>query len=204
IATGLSLCGVLFVSALGANRDSVLGLEPFRGVGLTLALPLLLVALSFLPHQDLRQTARDIYNAPIKLGDVVVMGLALAVFALVFLRRGNATGASVSDTEARIRQDLQDSLVRPRFKEMAGHPLGLIGLSGALPGYFGAMLILGGVVGQSSILNTFSHFHTPLLISATRCFLGLGVGLIAGLIGIWLVRTALRLWHTYGTRTVNA
>ncbi|GAA5437835.1 hypothetical protein Daqu01_02977 [Deinococcus aquaticus] len=204
IATGLSLCGVLFVSALGANRDSVLGLEPFRGVGLTLALPLLLVALSFLPRQDLRQTARDIYKAPIKLGDVVVMGLALAVFALVFLRRGNATGASVSDTEARIRQDLQDSLVRPRFKEMAGHPLGLIGLSGALPGYFGAMLILGGVVGQSSILNTFSHFHTPLLISATRCFLGLGIGLIAGLIGIWLVRTALRLWHTYGARPVNA
>lgn len=204
IATGLSLCGVLFVSALGANRDSVLGLEPFRGVGLTLALPLLLVALSFLPRQDLRQTARDIYNAPIKLGDVVVMGAALAVFALVFLRRGNATGASVSDTEARIRQDLQDSLVRPRFKEMAGHPLGIVGLSGALPGYFGAMLILGGVVGQSSILNTFSHFHTPLLISATRCFLGLGVGLIAGLIGIWLVRTALRLWHTYGARTVNA
>nr|WP_291429054.1 DUF5693 family protein [Deinococcus sp.] len=204
IATGLSLCGVLFVSALGANRDSVLGLEPFRGVGLTLALPLLLVALSFLPRQDLRQTARDIYKAPIKLGDVVVMGLALAVFTLVFLRRGNATGASVSDTEARIRQDLQDSLVRPRFKEMAGHPLGLIGLSGVLPGYFGAMLILGGVVGQSSILNTFSHFHTPLLISATRCFLGLGIGLIAGLIGIWAVRTALRLWHTHGARLAKA
>ncbi|UBV44065.1 DUF5693 family protein [Deinococcus taeanensis] len=201
VATGLSLCGVLFVSALGANRDSVLGLEPFRGVGLTLLLPLVLVALSFLPRQDLRQTARDLYNAPIKLGDVLVMALGLAVFALVFLRRGNTTGAGVTDTEAKIRQDLQDTLVRPRFKEMAGHPLGLLGLSGVLPGYFSAMLILGGVIGQSSILNTFSHFHTPLLISAQRCFLGLAVGLIAGLIAIPLVNAALRLWQTHGPRT---
>ncbi|WP_369411381.1 DUF5693 family protein [Deinococcus betulae] len=200
LATGLSLAGVLFVSALGANKDSVLGLEPFRGVGLTLLLPLVLVGLSFLPRQDLRQTARDIYNAPIKLGDVVVMGLGLAVFALVFLRRGNTTGASVSDTEARIRQDLQDSLVRPRFKELAGHPLALVGLSGVLPGYFSALLILGGVVGQASILNTFSHFHTPLLISAQRCFLGLAAGLAAGVVIIWLVKQALRLWQTYSGR----
>ncbi|MFC3602211.1 DUF5693 family protein [Deinococcus soli (ex Cha et al. 2016)] len=198
VATGLSLTGVLFVSALGATKDSVLGLDPFRGVGLTLLLPLLLVAASFLPRQDLRKTIQDVYNAPIKLGDILIMALAAGVFALVFLRRGNATGASVSDTEAKIRQDLQDTLVRPRFKEMAGHPLGLVGLSGVLPGYFGALLILGGVVGQSSILNTFSHFHTPLLISAQRCFLGLGVGLIAGLIAIQVVRAALHLWRTHG------
>ncbi|GGL14949.1 hypothetical protein GCM10010844_37260 [Deinococcus radiotolerans] len=198
IATGLSLTGVLFVSALGATKDSVLGLEPFRGVGLTLLLPLLLVAASFLPRQDLRKTISDVYGAPIKLGDILIMAIAAGVFALVFLRRGNTTGAGVSDTEAKIRQDLQDTLVRPRFKEMAGHPLGLLGLSGVLPGYFGALLILGGVVGQSSILNTFSHFHTPLLISAQRCFLGLGVGLIAGLIMVQLVRAALHLWRTYG------
>ncbi|MFC4426961.1 DUF5693 family protein [Deinococcus navajonensis] len=196
LATGLSLAGVLFVSALGANKNSVLGLEPFRGVGLTLLLPLVLVALSFLPRQDIRKTARDIYNAPIKLGDIAVMGLGLAVFALVFLRRGNTTsGVSVSDTEAKVRQGLQDSIVRPRFKEMAGHPLGLLGLSGVLPGYFGALLILGGVIGQSSILNTFSHFHTPLLISAARCFIGLGVGLIAGLLLIEAFKIALRLWQ---------
>ncbi|WP_373290664.1 DUF5693 family protein [Deinococcus arenae] len=198
VATGLSLTGVLFVSALGATKDSVLGLEPFRGVGLTLLLPLLLVAASFLPRQDLRKTIQDVYNAPIKLGDILIMVLAAGVFALVFLRRGNATGAGVSDAEAKIRQDLQDTLVRPRFKEMAGHPLGIVGLSGVLPGYFGALLILGGVVGQSSILNTFSHFHTPLLISAQRCFLGLGIGLIAGLVVVQLVKAALHLWHTYG------
>lgn len=202
LATGLSLVGVLFVSALGATRDSVLGLEPFRGVGLTLLVPLLLVGLSFLPKQDLRQTARDLYNAPIKLGDVAVMGLGLAVFALVFLRRGNTSSVGVSSAEAQLRQDLQDTIIRPRFKELAGHPLAIVGLSGALPGYLSPLLILGGVIGQASILNTFSHFHTPLLISAARCLIGLGVGLLLGLIAIPVVRWLLRLWTGWGGRGV--
>ncbi|EYB66560.1 hypothetical protein DEIPH_ctg103orf0099 [Deinococcus phoenicis] len=203
LATGLSLAGVLFVSALGANRDSVLGLEPFRGVGLTLLVPLLFVGLSFLPRQDIRKTARDLYSTPLRLGDIGVMALGLGVFALVFLRRGNSTGLGVSSTEAQVRQELQDSIIRPRFKELAGHPLALVGLSGVLPGYFSLLLILGGVVGQASILNTFSHFHTPLLISAARCFIGLGAGLLLGLIAIPVVKFLLKFWTTFGTRRAH-
>jgi hypothetical protein len=204
LATGLSLAGALFVSALGANGNSMLGLEPFRGVGLTLVLPLVLVGASFLPRQDLRKTAADIYNSPIKLGDIVVMGLGIAVFALVFLRRGNTSSVGVSDAEKEVRQNLQDSIIRPRFKELAGHPLALLGLSGVLPGYFSTFVLLGGVIGQASLLNTFSHFHTPLLISAARCFIGLGVGLVAGYVVIWAVQQAIRLWSSYGTRRAGA
>lgn len=198
LATGLSLIGVLFLSALGASRESTLGLEPFRGVGLTLLVPLLLVAASFLPRQDIRKTFGDIYNAPIKLGDVAVMALGVALLALVYERRGNATGGSVTSFEASLRREVQDSIVRPRFKEIGAHPLALLGLSGQLPGYFNALMLLGGVMGQASILNTFSHFHTPFLISATRVFLGLGLGLISGYILIWLLQFVLRLWRSYG------
>ena len=198
VATGLSLTGVLFVSALGASRESTLGLEPFRGVGLTLLLPLTLVALSFLPRQDIRKTAADIYNAPIRLGDVAVMGLGLVLLSLVYERRGNTTGGPVSDFEASLRRDVQDSIIRPRFKEIAAHPLALLGLSGTLPGYFSGLLILAGVVGQSSILNTFSHFHTPLLISAARVFLGLGLGLLMGVVAIWALQLGMRLWRGSG------
>ena len=199
LATGLSLVGVLFVSALGASRESTLGLEPFRGVGLTLLLPLMLVALSFLPRQDIRKTAADIYAAPIRLGDVAVMALGLVLLSLVFERRGNTTGGPVSDFEASLRRDVQDSVIRPRFKEIAAHPLALLGLSGTLPGYFSGLLILAGVVGQSSILNTFSHFHTPLLISAARVFIGLGLGLRLGGVAIGLLRYGMRLWATFGS-----
>jgi hypothetical protein len=173
-------------------------------VGLTLLLPLLLVALSFLPRQDIRKTAADIYAAPIRLGDVAVMGLGLILLSLVYERRGNATGGSASEFEASLRREVQDSIIRPRFKEIATHPLALLGLSGTLPGYFSGLLILAGVVGQSSILNTFSHFHTPLLISAARVFIGLGLGLLLGVIAIWVLRSGMRLWQTYGSPRLSA
>lgn len=198
LATGLSLTGVVFLSALGATHDSTLGLQPFRGVGLTLLLPLLMVAASFLPRQDIRKTVGDIYSAPIRLGDVAVMALGLVLLATVYERRGNATGGSVSEFEASLRRDVQDSIIRPRFKEIGAHPLALLGLSGKLPGYFSALLILGGVMGQASILNTFSHFHTPFLISAARVFIGLGLGLLFGLLITQAVTFTVRLWHTYG------
>lgn len=198
LATGLSLMGVVFVSALGASRGSTLGLEPFRGVGLTLLLPLLLVAASFLPRQDIRKTVAGIYNAPIKLGDIAVMGLGLVLIATVYERRGNATGGSASDFETSLRRDVQDSIIRPRFKEVAAHPLAILGLSQRLPGYFSLLMLLAGVMGQASILNTFSHFHTPFLISAARCFIGLGLGLVMGLVLVKLVEGGIRLWNSYG------
>lgn len=197
MATALSLVGVVFVSALGATHNSTLGLEPFRGVGLTLLLPLMLVAASFLPRQDIRKTVSDIYAAPIRLGDILVMGLGLGLLMMVFERRGNATGGSTSQFEASLRRDIQDSIIRPRFKEVGAHPLAILGLSGQLPGYFSALMLLAGVMGQASVLNTFSHFHTPFLISAARCFLGLGIGLVVGLVLSALVDWVLKLWHSH-------
>ena len=73
-----------------------------------------------------------------------------------------------------------------------------LGLGAGLPTYFPGLLLLGGVMGQASILNTFAHFHTPLLISATRMFIGLGLGLLLGYLLTYAVRWGLRLWQTYG------
>ncbi|WP_240738193.1 DUF5693 family protein [Deinococcus fonticola] len=198
LATGLSLLGVVFVSALGASTSSTLGLEPFRGVGLTLLLPLALVAASFLPRQDIRKTLGDLYASPIRLGEIAVMGLGLLLLMTVFERRGNATGGSVSDFEASLRREVQDSIVRPRFKEVGAHPLAILGLSRRLPGYFSTLMLLAGVMGQASILNTFSHFHTPFLISAARCFIGLGLGLVLGLLLVKAVEVGMKLWVSYG------
>lgn len=204
VATGFSILGVLFVSALGTDKGSMLGLDPFSGVGLTLIVPIGLVLLSFLPRRDIRQTVAELFAVRLKLGDVIMMGLALGAFSVAVLRRGNTSSVGVSGTEAKIRQDLQDAIIRPRFKEVFGHPLLLLGLSGTLPGYFTMLALLGGLEGQASILNTFSHFHTPLLISAQRAFYGLAFGLAIGLVAIWLVRLVIRVWNNYGGWNASA
>ena len=193
LASGVSLMGVFFVAALGADRLSMLGLDPFRGVGLTLVVPLALFALSLLPRQDVRQTVADLYDTPLRLGDVAIILAALAAVALVVLRRGNTPAIGVSAAEVKVRALLQDNIIRPRFKELAGHPAAILGLSGRFPPYFANLLLLGGVVGQSSILNTFSHFHTPLLISLERAMNGILIGGAIGFVLLPLLAWGVRL-----------
>lgn len=195
IATGFSLVGVLFVAALGSERLSMLGLEPFRGVGLTLVVPLGLFALSLLPRQDIRKTAVDLYNTPMKLGDLAIIALGLAAIALIVLRRGNTPAVGVTETEAKVRALLQDNIIRPRFKEIAGHPAAILGLSGRFPPYFSYLLLLGGVVGQASILNTFAHFHTPLLISFQRAINGIAFGGVIGFLLLPLLVWGIRMFR---------
>ena len=192
IATAFSLVGVLFVAALGADRHSMLGLHPFRGVGLTLIVPLGLFALSLLPRQDIRKTITDLYNYPLKLGDVLIIMLGLAAIALIVLRRGNTPAVGVTDAESRVRLLLQDNLIRPRFKEIAGHPAAILGLSGKFPPYFAYLLLAGGVVAQASVLNTFSHFHTPFLISLQRVINGVAFGGVIGFLMLPLLAWGVR------------
>ena len=46
------------------------------------------------------------------------------------------------------------------------------------------VLTLPAVIGQVSLVNTYAHIHTPLLISLHRSFNGLALGLLIGIIAI--------------------
>ncbi len=51
-------------------------------------------------------------------------------------------------------------------------------------------LLLAGVIGQLSMVNTFAHIHTPLAVSALRTALGLVFGSLIGILAIALVEIA--------------
>jgi hypothetical protein len=149
-------------------------------------------------------------NHPLKAGEVCAGMVALALFALFVARSGNDPGVGVSSAELKMRALLDKYLlVRPRTKEfLMGHPALIIGLliaaagrrrksetpepdSGLAPTqplktgrsriWLVGCLILG-AVGQSSLVDTFCHLHTPLLLSFLRCVIGLVLGAIIGLI----------------------
>ena len=120
-------------------------------------------------------------GARITFGHVALGLIALAAVAVVVLRRGNDPVIGVSQFELTLRSLLGEFVARPRFKELLGHPLALIAL--ALPGWpawLRGLLLTGGVVAQASILNSFSHYHTPLLISLERTGVALLIGLVIG------------------------
>ncbi len=188
VASALTLVGALFVAAIGADRAGLLAIEPFRGVAATLVLPPLIVGAAMVPRQDLRKTISDLWNTPVSLGTFGLALIALAAVALVVLRRGNTSAVGVSDLEAKVRNQLQDSIIRPRTKEIALHPAALVGLGRSFPLWMTNVLILAGVIGQGSIIDSFAHYHTPLLISLLRTFNGLAFGLVLGIIALFIVR----------------
>lgn len=189
-----AFAGVVFVAALGSNPRSILALEPFKGVSLTLIVPPLLVALSFVP-KAYKAALNALYSYPLRLGEVVLAVVGLAVVALALLRRGNdASGSIVPGWELQLRAFLQDVMVRPRFKEIFAHALAPITLLLPWPAWLKNCLLILVSVGVASILNTFSHYHTPLTISFFRVLNGIIIGLIVGFIGVAVVRRVRRWW----------
>ncbi len=196
-ATGITVMGAFFVSALGVSRNEVLAIEPFAGVGLLLVLPPVLLGLTMIPKQDIRKTIQNLWNTPVSLGLIALMAFAAGALAIIVLRRGNDTGAGISEAEAKARVAVQDSIIRPRSKELALHAPGLIGLSGLFPSWLNNLLLMASSIGQASIIGSFTHFHTPLLISLLRTINGIAIG---GAIGfavlgvVWFGNTFFRKW----------
>ncbi len=181
-ATLVSLAGALLLTAVGSERDTLLAIRPFSGVGLTLVVPpVLFLAAYMLRFHRPAQWVKRLVGMNITFAHVAVGLAAVAAVAIVVLRRGNDPVIGVSQFELTLRSFLGEFVARPRFKELIGHPAALVAL--ALPGWpawLRGPLLTAGVVAQASILNSFSHYHTPLLISLERTGVALLVGLAIG------------------------
>src|SRR5690606_3260566 len=138
--------------------------------------------------------ARKLLMTPVTVLWIAVIGVLGAAGLYYMTRTGNS--GSVSGIELAFRSLLENTFgVRPRTKEfLIGHPLLLAGIFLALRYRFAAGLLVLGTVGQLSMVDTFAHIHTPLILSITRVLLGLGLGLIIGLIAIGVWQLAERVW----------
>ena len=195
LATLVSLAGALLLIAVGSDQASMNAISPFRGVAATLVVPpMLFVAHYALRYQRPAEWIRGLWGHQVRLGDVAVVGVGFIALALVFLRRGNFPLIGASEAELAFRSWLAEMFVRPRFKELLGHPLAVLGLTnGEWPAWIRGALLTGGVVAQASILNSFSHYHTPVLISLQRTLIALALGLVIGLVLVPFARLVVRL-----------
>ncbi len=200
-AVGLSLVGSTLLAAVGSERNTLLAVTPFAGVAATLVVPpALFLFFVMLRERSPAAWVREFWARPIRLGDVALVLVGLVGLAFVLLRRGNFPVIGASEVELGLRALLSDYFARPRFKELIGHPLAVLALLNPLwPRWIRGLLLTVGVVALSSIVNSFSHYHTPLLISFERTVVALVLGLIIGLILNLIVRVVVRgvsLWLT--------
>ena len=201
--TLVTVIGIVLVVGLLAGRLFLLKVDEFLGVKLVLVTPVALVAAYYglglgtlPPHAGWAERWRMVRCSllalaarPLLAGQIVVGIIALVALALFVARSGNDPGVGVSATELKTRALLDKYLyVRPRTKEfLLGHPALLVGLAAAaskrFPQWVLPLLVIG-AVGQSSLMDTFCHLHTPLLVSALRGLIGWALGAVFGAL-VW-------------------
>jgi hypothetical protein len=208
IASGVTILGGLLIHGGMWDAASMLKVTQFRGVTLAMALPVLVLAAYCWQAETLhgaydaatRQLADywqrflTLWQAPIRYGDVAFIAISLGAIAIVLLRSGNESPLGMLSIEGWFRDGLEQFFsVRPRTKELIGNPL-LIVFFLSLPwrNRISVLFALAGLLGQISILNTFCHLHTPLLLTSERVLIGLALGIASGI--IWGVVILLSAW----------
>lgn len=134
---------------------------------------------------------REAFASLVAYWHVAAAFAALVLLALLMLRSGNQPEGAVLPMELEIRSLLDRLLVvRPRTKEVfLGHPVMLLGLLLALRaqrrGLWIALAV--GTIGQISLVNSFCHIHTPLLLTLMRVLNGMWLGAVGGLVlcAVW-------------------
>jgi hypothetical protein len=204
LASVISFIGGMFVVGLLADTLFMLNVKGFFGVKLAYVLPLVIIALCYF-YRFVKGSNEGVFAAfrraiaePIRYKHVFVWGI-LAVGALIYIiRSGNNSIIPVTAIETRIRSLLEHGLyARPRMKEvLIGHPFLLLAayilLRQRAKGLLLPVLILG-TVGQISMINSFAHIHTPLLVTLSRTGYGLIFGAIVGVVLIIVFEIAFAL-----------
>lgn len=181
-ALGISLTGAWFVVTLLYGADFLIHLDSFRGVVVLSVAPLAVVTLMLIGYQWLKE--------PVKFWHLAILAVVGGVIYYYVTRTGNA--GVVLPYELEFRQWLGDTFgVRPRTTEfLIGFPLMTLGLYLMKESVkYAKLLLLFGALAFSSMVGTFTHLHTPLIVSIQRTITGLLIGIAVGfvLIGLWNV-----------------
>jgi len=187
--SSITFAGGLIVSGLLSEPVFMIKLDNFVGVTLSQIATLMLIPLVlWMRETNWFGLLQGTVKSNVKFWQFGISLIMLAAFTLFIIRTGNDNPEAVLDLELMFRQILHDILgVRPRTSEfLIGHPLMLVLL------YYGYKfnkfpLLIAGIMGQVSLMNTYAHVHTPIVISVIRTAHGLWMGTVIGIVIILIL-----------------
>lgn len=195
LATGVALLGALVVIGLLSSPLLMEEIERFRGVKAVIGIPPLIALGLYLLTDRFGARIADLraaFNSPVRIG-MLLLGVAiLAAGALAIVRSGNQSDIAPSAFELSLRSGLTSLLsVRPRFKEfLVGFPL-LMLLPALLPAHrriLGWLFAVGIGISIGDMIDTFSHLHTPVIVSLLRIANGAVIGCLIGAAAVLVYR----------------
>jgi len=192
-----SLMGALNIVGLLAETPFLVKADQFAGVKLAHALPMLLVLAFYTAYTVGRWDFwREWLARPVLWGQALLALVVLGAVGLMLVRTGNEAPGAVPDWELRLRALLESVMqVRPRTKEfLIGHPALVVGAWMLLIGRtrFLPLVMFLATIGQASVVNTFCHLHSPLLVSLQRTGWGILLGVGFGLLVLGVLRPLVR------------
>lgn len=208
ITACLSLIGGMYVGAVLSDVRFFLEMEIYRGVKLTFVAPLILITIIYLTRYNLFEKVQtvnaqglwrqitSILEYPVTIKILLLFGVA-AVGAWIFIgRSGHTAGVPVPAIELKLRALLEQAMyARPRSKEfLIGHPaflLAVMSIYRQWPRLVQYLLIVAATMAQGSMVETFAHLRTPVLMSTIRGLDGLLLGAVIGtaaVIGVYMIQ----------------
>ncbi len=175
------ILGIVTVTGITSTPDFYLGIATAVGIKAGFILPLLLVGLFTLTKKEksIGEILKHIAESQVRLWWILLAGLLVGMVGLYLLRSGNGT-SFVSETELLLRSRLDVIFgVRPRTKELIGYSFfcwALMCPALDQKRVWSWLLPVFGTIPFVSVLNSFLHTHTPLLLSLHRSILGLVCG----------------------------
>ncbi|PKM77551.1 MAG: hypothetical protein CVU90_06800 [Firmicutes bacterium HGW-Firmicutes-15] len=195
IILGINSLGMYTVVTSLADIRYIMNVYIFSGVKMAFILPLLLFFVNYVScmvgFTDFKNnTIQFLQDKPSYL--VLLMGMVGVLAIYYYLGRSGNAVVSVSSLEIRLREILESLfLARPRFKELLiGYP-SLFAMVYLYRKYqYDAILLvlgLGVMMGSISMVNSFSHVFTTVMVSANRTLAGLLTGTVVGLVGLLVI-----------------
>lgn len=208
LAVVISLIGAIFQVAFFAHSKYLLELDIFKGVKLSQVAPMGIILLVYLSFFGYGRKNDEIYIkydeikefllGNIKIWQALIVAILLGAVAMLLLRSGHESNVEPSSMELLMRNLLEIFLpARPRNKAfLLGYP-GLVLMVylafkkkfvWSFPAF--ALIVM---IGQSNILNTFSHIRTPIYMSYLRVSYELVITLFTGALFVLITEGALKL-----------
>ncbi|HBS57845.1 MAG TPA: hypothetical protein DEA44_01110 [Firmicutes bacterium] len=218
-ASLVSLIGGVFVAAVLADARYFLEIEIFRGVKLTFVLPLLIVTVLFFrqfgfeedkpaPAGGFLAQVKRVLDQPVLFKYLLALAVA-AVAAIVYVgRSGHTAGIPVPALETKMRALLEQLFyARPRTREfLIGHPaffLATLAVCCSWSRVWQFALVIAASMAQISLVETFAHLRTPVMMTFVRGFDGWVLGTIIGMVAVIVLQGVIRVAVQLGRRTVG-
>ncbi|MDD2218012.1 MAG: DUF5693 family protein [Eubacteriales bacterium] len=218
-AAAIAFIGGIVTAATISSTSFMLEIDIFRGVKISQLLPIAYFVIVFLAYYGFGEKKakigrleiidiKDMLNMSIKVWMVIVLGILGIVGVYYILRTGHDSSLQVLSFEMLFRNKLEELLLaRPRTKEfLFAFPAIMLMVYCSVRRFKLLTFVMGlfGVIGMTSITNTFMHIRTPLYLGFIRTGYSLLFGLILGIIAIVAFEIIYKIYCKHFKKYIDA